>query len=81
MLGGVKGDPGAEDIPLFRLLARRWKPVVPVRRARAILLSTPKGEPRETRAWISSGSRALYANRKVEPAVSKRAWNPWLWVK
>jgi hypothetical protein len=81
MLGAVKGDPGAEDIPLFRLLARRWKPVVPVLRQRAIVLSTPKDEPRETRAWISKGSRAIYANGRIAQKISKRGWNPWLWVK
>jgi len=83
MLGGVKGDPRAEEIPLFRLLARRWQPVVPVLRERVITLSTPHDDrqPRRTRAWISKGQRAIYANQKVEPAISKRAWNPWLWVK
>ena len=81
MLGGVKGDPTAEDIPLFRLLARRWKPVVPVRRERVVVLSTPKDEPRQTRAWISKGSRAIYTNGETGQRTSKRAWNPWLWVK
>ncbi|MGB9364648.1 MAG: hypothetical protein WCE79_01405 [Xanthobacteraceae bacterium] len=81
MLGAVKGDPGTEDVPLFRLLARRWKSLAPVQRERSMLLSTPKDEPKQTRAWISKGARAIYANRTVEPAISKRAWNPWLWVK
>jgi hypothetical protein len=81
MLGGIKGDPAAEDIPLFRLLARRWKPVVPLRRERVIVLSTPKDAPKRARAWIAKGSRAIYANGEIAQKVSKRAWNPWLWVK
>jgi len=82
MLGGIKGDPATEDIPLFRLLARRWKPVVPVLRERATPLSRRKGEEaRQTRGWISRGSRAIYANGEIEQKISKRAWNPWLWVK
>jgi hypothetical protein len=81
MLGGIKGDPAAEDIPLFRLLARRWKPVVPPRRERAIVLSTPKEAPKRARAWIAKGSRAIYANGEIGQKVSQRAWNPWLWVK
>ena len=83
MLGGVKGDPQAEEIPLFRLLARRWKSLAPVQRERISILSTPHDDrqPRRTRAWISKNPRAIYANQKIEPAMSKRAWNPWLWVK
>ena len=83
MLGGVKGDPGTEDVPLFRLLARRWKSLAPVQRERVSILSTPVDDrqSRRTRAWISKGQRAIYANQKIEPAISKRAWNPWLWVK
>ena len=48
MLGAVKGDPEAEEIPLFRLLARRWQSLAPVQRERVIVLSTPKDEPRRT---------------------------------
>jgi hypothetical protein len=81
MLGGIKGDPGTEDIPLFRLLARRWKPVVPLLRERVHVLSRPKDEPRQARARISKGSRAIYANGDIAQKLSKRAWNPWLWVK
>ena len=82
MLGGIKGDPGTEDIPLFRLLARRWKPVVPVLREHATSLSRRKDEEtRQARGWISKGSRAIYANGEIEQKISKRGWNPWLWVK
>jgi len=82
MLGAIKDDPEGEDIPLFRLLARRWKPVVPVLRERVTLLSTPKGEAKRARAWISKApARAIYVNQPFERKVSKRGWNPWLWVK
>ena len=83
MLGAVKGDPGTEDIPLFRLLARRWQPLAPVLRERVITLSTPSDDrqTRRTRAWIPKNRRAIYANRTVEAKISKRAWNPWLWMK
>ena len=80
MLGGVKGDPGAEDIPLFRLLAQRWRPVVPVLRERPTSLSRRKHEPRRPR-HMSKGSRAIYANGTIEQKISKRGWNPWLWMK
>ena len=81
MLGGVKGDPGAQDIPLFRLLAQRWRPVVPVLRERTTSLSRRKHEPRQARGWVSKGSRAIYANGTIEQKISKRAWNPWLWIR
>lgn len=83
MLGAVKGDPQTEDIPLFRLLARRWQPLAPVLRERIVTLSNPQDDrrPKRTRAWISKNRRAIYANRTVEPSVSKRAWNPWLWIR
>ena len=83
MLGAVKGDPQTEHIPLFRLLARRWQPLAPVLRERIITLSTPHDDtrPKRTRAWISKNRRAIYANRTVEPEISKRAWNPWLWIR
>jgi hypothetical protein len=82
MLGAVKDDHGAENIPLFRLLARRWKSLAPVQRERRIALSTPRNEqPKQARAWISKPARPIYANAKIEPKISKRAWNPWLWIK
>ena len=83
MLGAVKGDPGTEDIPLFRLLARRWQPLAPVLRERVIRLSTPRDDrrPKRTRAFISKSPRTIYASRPVEPQISRRAWNPWLWMR
>jgi len=83
MLGAVKGDPQTEYVPLFRLLARRWVPLAPVLRERVVTLSTPPDDrlPRHTRAWISKTRRAIYANRTIEQKISKRAWNPWLWIK
>ena len=83
MLGAVKGDPEAEDVPLFRLLARRWKSMAPVKRERMALLSSPvkDEQPKQARGWIEKPRAAIYANEKFEQKISKRAWNPWLWVK
>ena len=83
MLGAVKDEGEGGKAPLFRVLARRWKSLAPVQRERISILSTPVDDrqSRRTRAWISKGQRAIYANQKIEPAISKRAWNPWLWVK
>ena len=56
MLGGikVKGDDGA-GVPLFRILARRWKSLAPVKRKRVQLASmSPADEqPESPRKWIS----------------------------
>ena len=81
MLGAVK-DEGTEEIPLFRLLARRWKSLAPPKRERTALASiTPTDEqPKAARAWISK-PRQIYAHQKVESPKSSRKWNPWLWVK
>jgi hypothetical protein len=82
MLGAVKDDPGAENIPLFRLLARRWKSFAPAERERRVALSRSRDdEPKQTRAWIEKPRVAIYANAKIEQKISKRAWNPWLWIK
>jgi hypothetical protein len=80
MLGAVKGDPQTEYIPLFRLLARRWVPLAPVLRERVITLSSPRDEPRR-RPRRSKRPRAIYANENIEQKISKRAWNPWLWIR
>jgi hypothetical protein len=79
MLGAIK-DEGTEQIPLFRVLARRWKSLAPVKRERAALSSmSPADEkPKAPRAWIAK-PRQVYAHQKIEPP--KRSWNPWLWVK
>jgi hypothetical protein len=82
MLGAVKGDEVEEGAPLFRILARRWKSLAPVKRERGALPSVapPDEHPQVTRAWVSK-PRAVYAHQKVVPAKSARHWNPWLWVK
>ena len=83
MLGGVKGDPEAENVPLFRLLAQRWVSLAPVKRERLTALSRAfKDErPRQARAWISKARAPIHSPHTIEPATSKRAWNPWLWIK
>jgi len=83
MLGAIKGDPEGQGVPLFRLLARRWKSLAPVKRERTAYLSTPvnNDQPKQARTWISNARRPVYAQQKIESAISKRAWNPWLWMK
>ena len=83
MLGAIKGDPEGQGVPLFRLLARRWKSLAPVKRERITYLSTraDNDQPKVTRAWISKARRPVHSRQIFEPAISKRAWNPWLWMK
>ena len=81
MLGAVK-DEGTEQIPLFRLLARRWKSLAPRKRRRTALssLASAEEQPKVARAWISK-PRQVYAHQEIESPKSSRKWNPWLWVK
>ena len=82
MLGGikVKGDDGA-GVPLFRLLARRWTPVVPLKTRRFARTALQGGEPPPpARKWISK-PRDLYAHQKIEQPKPSSSWNPWLWMK
>ncbi len=82
MLGGIKGDRTPERVSLFRLLARRWKPVVPVKRVRlARAWSLQSGEqPAPARAWISKPrGHAVFVKPVIRP--SRAAWSPWQWVK
>ncbi len=83
MLGAIKGDPETEGVPLFRLLARRWKSLAPVKRERITYLATPvdNDQPKPTRAWISKARRPVHSQQTFEPTISKRAWNPWLWMR
>jgi hypothetical protein len=83
MLGAVKGDDAEEGAPLFRVLARRWKSLAPVKRQRAALASlAPADEqPQLTRAWVSKPRPAVYAHQKIAPAKPARGWSPWLWMK
>jgi len=83
MLGAVKDEGSDAEVPLFRLLARRWKSFAPVQHERTTLLSRKSKEeaPKQARAWISKARAPVYAHQKIERPNEKRAWNPWLWVK
>jgi hypothetical protein len=81
MLGAVKDEGGEGQVPLFRLLARRWKSLAPVKRERTGYLATRHDKPKQTRKWISKARPAAHAPQQVKPATAKRAWTPWLWVK
>ena len=82
MLGAVKGDDAEEGVPLFRVLARRWKSLAPVKRECVALASlAPADEqPKVTRVWVSK-PRAVYAHQKIVQAKPVRGWSPWLWMK
>lgn len=79
MLGAVKDEGGEEQAPLFRVLARRWKSLAPIKRERPGLssISATEEKPKAARAWIAK-PRQIYAHQQPKPA---RNWNPWLWVK
>jgi hypothetical protein len=81
MLGAVKGEGAAGGAPLFRVLARRWKSLAPVKRERGGLSSvSPKdADVKPTRAWIAKPRQYPDFVRPVEK--KPRAWNPWLWMK
>jgi hypothetical protein len=82
MLGAIKDDGGEAQAPLFRVLARRWKSLAPVKRERTAIPSmAPADEqPKAPRAWIGK-PRQIYAHQKIEQPKSSRGWNPWLWVR
>jgi hypothetical protein len=82
MLGAVKDEGGGEQIPLFRLLARRWRSLAPRKHERPALssMAIADEQPKAERAWIAK-PRQLYAHQKIEQPKSPRSWNPWLWVK
>ena len=82
MLGGikVKGDDGA--VPLFRILARRWRSLAPVKRKRVQLsaMSPADHEPESARKWISKPRRLPVVAPPREP-VQRPSGNRWLWMK
>ena len=80
MLGGVKDEGAEEQAPLFRILARRWKSLAPVKRECSTLssMSSADDKPKAARAWIAK-PRQVYAHQNIDQP--KRRWNPWLWVK
>jgi len=82
MLGAVK-DEGTEQVPLFRLLARRWKSLAPVKRERTSYLAKRVNDeqPKQARTWISKARPPIHAPQTLERPNVKRAWSPWLWVK
>ena len=83
MLGAVKGDDETEGVPLFRVLARRWKSLAPVKRERAALASlAPGGRATEADACVGvEAAAAVYAHQKIAQAKPARGWSPWLWMK
>jgi hypothetical protein len=67
--------------PLFRVLARQWKSLAPVK-LRTLRALVDVIRRRQTQGAARLGSpkpRQVYAHQKIEPP--KRSWNPWLWVK
>jgi hypothetical protein len=78
MLGAVKDDAEAQ-VPLFRVLRRRWKSLGSAKREPTVLVSMAPDEeqPKATRAWIAK-PRQIYAHQKQPKS---RGWNPWLWMK
>ena len=80
MLGAVKDEGGGDQVPLFRVLARRWKSLAPRKHERPALSSKTAADeqPKAARAWIAK-PRQLYAHQKIEQPSNR--WNPWLWVK
>jgi len=82
MLGAVKGDGTEDGVPLFRVFARRWKSLAPVKRERIALSSMlpANDQPAPARKWIAK-PRHIYAQDTAVQAKSKTSWNPWQWMK
>lgn len=70
----------ASDISLFRVLARRWKPVVRVKSTPVPLrLAIPIDDvPAPGQRSFAPKKRSVAA---AHPVRSARTWNPWLWMK
>jgi hypothetical protein len=68
------------DAPMFRVLARRWRPVVRIESTPVPMHFTlPTGEkPPLSRASFAPKPKYAPATPPARPAPS---WNPWLWVK
>ena len=83
MLGAVKGDDDTEGVPLFRVLARRWKSFAPgeARARRASSLAPADEQPKPTRAWIVKAAASDLRAPEDRAAKTARGWNPWLWMK
>ena len=76
---GRRQEP-ASDMPLFRELARRWKPVVRVEHTPVPLrVAIPTNDvPAPSRDSFAPKQRSLFAAERARPT---RSWNPWLWMK
>jgi hypothetical protein len=70
----------APEAPLFRVLARRWRPID--RRERQVvpfqLALAPPDAPPMSRAWF--GPKRELAPSATQPR-SARKWNPWMLMK
>jgi hypothetical protein len=68
------------DAPMFRVLARRWRPVVRIEsKPTPMSFALPAGEtaPLNRASFVA---KPKYA--PVKPPTRRAAtWNPWLWVK
>jgi hypothetical protein len=85
MLGAIKIRGNSQGPSLFRVLSRRWQPLMtPARRERPMLRNALALEDddlkTDSHAWIG-GKRAP---RAVVPESATRAaarWSPWMWVR
>ena len=69
------------EVPLFRLLARRWRPVD--RRERCPVtfqLALPAETPPLSRNWFGP-KRSVAATEAAKMKKSARTWNPWMMMK
>jgi hypothetical protein len=69
-------DPG---VSLFRVLARRWRPVVPVKHGPLLwrfALRMDEAPPVGRRSFGPKPKPPSVKTPRVAPS-----WNPWLWVK
>jgi len=71
--------PAAPDVPLFRALARRWKPLM---RPESKFVPMPHAPPSDDALPVSRAvgkPRASIDAHDISKARS--SWNPWLWMK
>jgi hypothetical protein len=72
--------PAAPEAPLFRVLARRWRPVVRVeKKTVAMQHALPVDDQRPPLSRASFKPRGPIYARDIPKAP--RTWNPWLWMK
>ena len=70
------------EVPLFRLLARRWRPVDhSERNAPLFPLALPAPEPRPlNRGWFGP-KRPIEARNVARKPKQPPRWSPWMWIK